>query len=163
MVLSFGLLALSCSRRLAWPRVKGSIRAEFPKVSQLAANDLAAWLDDPKRTPPLLLDVRQAEEYEVSHLPRAIHVSPETTDFTFLEERRNDPIVVYCSVGYRSSRLAKRLQEAGFSDVANLEGSIFEWANQGRPLERENTPADKVHPFNRIWGRLLDESRRAPL
>lgn len=39
-------------------------------------------------------------------------------------------IVVYCSVSYRSSILARRLQDMGFTNVYNLEGSIFKWANE---------------------------------
>jgi len=73
------------------------------------------------------------------------------------------PIVVYCSVGYRSSALAEKLARAGMTNVFNLEGSIFAWANEGRPVYRGDTllnPA-QVHPFNTKWGQLLRPELRA--
>ena len=66
------------------------------------------------------------------------------------------PIVVYCSVGYRSSILARKLQDMGFTKVYNLEGSIFKWANEDRPLVQNQTTGYKVHPYNAHWGRLLE-------
>jgi hypothetical protein len=46
--------------------------------------------------------------------------------------------------------------------VRNLDGSIFAWANEGRPLERNGQPAQLVHPYDALWGKLLDPARRAP-
>jgi hypothetical protein len=57
-------------------------------------------------------------------------------------------------VGYRSARLAKKLQETGYSHVINLEGSIFEWYNHGYPVVARE-PVRRVHPYNRLWGLLL--------
>jgi 3-mercaptopyruvate sulfurtransferase SseA len=73
----------------------------------------------------------------------------------------NQPIVVYCSVGYRSSRLAERLQKAGCTNVFNLDGSIFQWANEGRLLERDGRPVNEVHPYSQTFGQLLRSEHRA--
>ena len=70
-------------------------------------------------------------------------------------------MVVYCSVGYRSSRLVARLQQAGCTNVFNLEGSIFQWANEDRRLERDGQPVKEVHPYNRTFGQLLRPEHRA--
>jgi hypothetical protein len=70
-------------------------------------------------------------------------------------------IVTYCSVGYRSAALALRLHAAGYRYVENLEGSIFEWANENRPLVHDGKPTDRVHPYNAVWEMLLDKDRRA--
>ena len=43
----------------------------------------------------------------------------------------------------------------------NMEGSIFKWANEGRPVYRDGERVEKVHPYNETWGRLLDKARRA--
>ena len=67
----------------------------------------------------------------------------------------NDPertVVVYCSVGYRSSRLAEELRARGFENVFNLEGSLFQWANEGRPLYRGEERVDQAHPYDEEWG-----------
>jgi rhodanese-related sulfurtransferase len=59
--------------------------------------------------------------------------------------------------------MASRLRAAGFTDVRNLEGSIFQWANERRPLVREEEPVSQVHPYNALWGRLLNDDVRASL
>ncbi|MEM8660723.1 MAG: rhodanese-like domain-containing protein [Pseudomonadota bacterium] len=66
---------------------------------------------------------------------------------------------MYCSVGYRSSKATEQLLKLGLSNVHNLEGSIFEWANEGKPLVQGGsdslTPSHVVHPFDDNWGQLL--------
>ena len=140
--------------------IKAKVRDDFPTVPQLSAHDLKRRLDDPDRPPPLLLDVRRAEEFAVSTLPGAVRVDPDA-DPASLGLDRNRELVVFCSVGYRSSRLAARLQEAGFTDVRNLEGSIFEWAELGYPLRQGEDPAFKVHPYSRAWAWLVRQDLRA--
>ncbi len=144
------------------PRSKGMdgmralVRERFPEVRQLAPGELVRWLADTNRPRPILLDVRTPAEFAVSHLPGARQIDPgisgEELAATLPPDR---PVVVYCSVGYRSSDCATRLVRAGFTNVANLEGSIFQWANDGHPLEREGREVREVHPYNRTFGRLL--------
>jgi 3-mercaptopyruvate sulfurtransferase SseA len=71
--------------------------------------------------------------------------------------------VTYCAVGYRSGELAVKLREAGFTSVQNLEGSIFQWANEHRALVCGDKPVKTVHPYSSLWGRLLSDDARAPL
>jgi rhodanese-related sulfurtransferase len=126
--------------------------------------ELAAWLGDSGRPQPLLLDARAPEEYRVSHLPGARLAPDRKTALALLEGLPADtPIVVYCSVGYRSARLADKLRRAGYSRACNLEGSIFQWANEDRPLAGPDGPTRLVHPFNPDWGTLLERDRWAPL
>jgi rhodanese-related sulfurtransferase len=65
-------------------------------------------------------------------------------------------MVVYCSIGYRSARLVEKLREGGFSEAKNLEGSIFQWANEGRPVVQNGEVVEEVHPYNKTWGLLLE-------
>ena len=67
------------------------------------------------------------------------------------------PIVVYCAVGYRSAKMAQRLQALGHTNVINLEGAIFAWATEGNALEGSN----KVHPFNTMGRRMLRDDLEA--
>ena len=144
--------------------MKQLVRARFPEVKQLSSTELAAWLTDTNRVPPLLLDVRQADEFAVSHLPGARNVLPKIAARDLLPTLPpHRPVVVYCSVGYRSSELAGRLLRSGLTNVMNLEGSIFQWANEDRPLEGGGKPAGKVHPYNETFGKLLKPELRAPL
>ena len=164
LVLIFGLVGpqAGCTQNMSWSAVEGMIRSSFPEVSQLSTDSLAAWLENDTNPQPTLLDIRTAEEYRVSHLRGAIRVAPDTNDFTFLDSLdRNAPIVTYCSVGYRSSEVAQRMQQAGFTNVSNLEGSIFRWANEGRPVYRGGRSVGQVHPNDKLWGTLLDAELRA--
>ena len=141
---------------------KATVRAKFPRVPQLSTTQLATWLVETNRVQPVLLDVRTRKEFELSHLPGARWTDPDSKPKA-IEKSLADhpgPVVVYCSVGWRSSALAQRLMEAGRTNVSNLEGSIFAWANEHRPLESAGKPTDKVHPYNRTFGRLLIPERR---
>jgi rhodanese-related sulfurtransferase len=110
-----------------------------------------------------LLDVRTPKEFAVSHLPGAQLIAPDAKPEDVLAKLdRKRPVVVYCSVGYRSSKLAERLQAAGLAQVMNLEGSIFAWANEDRALEKDGQPATQVHPYNKRYGQMLKPERRAP-
>ena len=71
--------------------------------------------------------------------------------------------MTYCSVGYRSGEMAVRLRAAGYIHVQNLDGSIFQWANEHRPLVHDGERVTRVHPYNSVWGRLLQPDVRAPV
>ncbi len=143
--------------------MKQLVRSKFPTVRQLSTEELARWLADTNSPPPILLDVRQPEEFAVSHLPGAKRVEPSTKAADLIPTfPTNRTAVVYCSVGYRSSELATRLLDAGFTNVCNLEGSLFQWANEDRPMERDGKPASTVHGYNATFGKLLKPERRAP-
>ncbi|MCB0718794.1 MAG: rhodanese-like domain-containing protein [Bacteroidetes bacterium] len=148
-------------RDAEWGAVLKSIRARYPDVRQVPTDSLAMWLQKPD-SKVVLLDVRTSAEYRVSHIRGAINISPDATEFPVLDSVPRDArIVAYCSVGYRSSEIASALAKKGFTNVANLEGSVFKWANEGRPLTNGDGRTDEVHPYNALWGRLLDKSHRA--
>ena len=147
-------------RRLGWQMLTAGIRHQFPDVPRIQTNGLAGWLADRQRPEPVLLDVREPTEFAVSHLADARQVEPGADPGT-LRLPKDQPIVTYCSVGYRSADFAQRLRRAGYTNVHNLEGSIFQWANEGRPLVQDGHGAARVHPYNKIWGLLLDPARRA--
>ena len=134
---------------MTWPAIKARIAKEFPNVKSIGTAELAKM-----ERKPVLLDVRTAAEFAVSRIAGAQRVDPDAATVALPKDAA---IVTYCSVGYRSAKFAQRLKAAGFTNVRNLEGSIFQWANEGRPLDGGR----KVHPFNRKWGALLDAARRA--
>ncbi len=147
-----------------WKETKELVRTDFPEATQLSVTGLERVLAGP--TPaPLLIDVREPEEYAVSHLPSAVNAQGEELERLVRETGTERPIVLYCSVGYRSSRETENLRRQGFSNVTNLEGSIFEWANAGNPLVQGGADSeirtDVVHPFDEEWGLLLDADRRS--
>jgi rhodanese-related sulfurtransferase len=106
--------------------------------------------------------VRERAEFEVSHLSSAQHVQP-SASASAVQLPKDQPIVTYCSVGYRSGGFAEKLRQAGYTNVSNLEGSIFRWSNEGRPVFRGGEEVQTVHPYNRTWGLLLKRPLRADL
>jgi rhodanese-related sulfurtransferase len=141
---------------LDWPSVKAGVREEFPHVRSVSVAELQRRLEDPAGLRPVLLDARSREEFAVSHLKDAIHAPSEEEALAVLSNTgKEEPVLVYCSVGYRSAALAQELSARGFTDVANLEGSIFEWANSGLPVYRGALQVHEVHPYDARWGRLL--------
>lgn len=124
-------------------------------IPLISTSQLASELDAGAEV--VLLDARHKKEFLVSHLPGALRVG-------FLDFQRSKVegldkearIVVYCSVGYRSEKIGETLEAEGFSNVRNLYGGIFAWANEKRPLLNENDEAtETVHGFNAKWSELL--------
>lgn len=115
----------------------------------------------------ILLDIREPDEYAVSRLPGAIRVDPNANALSVIHmgNLTGKKIVVYCSVGRRSSIFAEREQEAllemGASSVVNLERGIFGWHNEQRALVDANGATDAVHPYDAIWKRYVERDEKA--
>lgn len=156
------LVHVGCSQETKWAAVERLIDTNYGDVPRITTDSLAERLNGDEARRPILLDARSPEEYAVSHLPGARRVDPNAEAFPSLDSLDRDaPVVVYCSVGYRSARVTHRLREAGFQNASNLRGSIFEWANEGRPVVRHGREVREVHPYNDTWGDLLDPDLRA--
>ena len=139
----------------AWRTTLRLIREDFPGVPHMTTARLAELLEqDPASV--LLLDARNRGEYEVGHLRGAVHADSLDTALAARSAHAGSTVVVYCSVGYRSAALAERLTSAGASNVFNLEGSLFRWANEGRPVQRGAERVFQVHPYDDDWASLLD-------
>ncbi len=101
-----------------------------------------------------VLDTRKKEEYDVSHLPKAIWVGE-----NWRSSKRfptDEPIVVYCSVGVRSEDYGEQLQDAGYRNVKNLYGSIFAWKDAGfQVVDAQEKITEKVHTYSKTWAKYL--------
>jgi rhodanese-related sulfurtransferase len=161
IALFLGIVGLFNWRSLAFESLKRLIRSKFPSVQRLTTHELAQWQHSQKPQ-PILLDARDLAEYQMSHIQQAQHIDPHKPDLSALPPQ-DIPIVIYCSVGYRSAKIATELTEAGYKHVYNLEGSIFKWVNEGRPVFQDNTQTTQVHPYDRLWGQLLKSKYRAKL
>jgi hydroxyacylglutathione hydrolase len=109
------------------PHGLSSVRAVDPR-------GLAARLD---KNGPRVIDVRGRTEWNEGHLPNATHVYLGELQERMGELRRNEPIVVHCETGTRSSIAASLLMASGFTDVSNLVGGVAAWRKLGLPVVAE--------------------------
>ncbi|MCL4290808.1 MAG: molybdopterin-synthase adenylyltransferase MoeB [Thermoleophilia bacterium] len=120
------------------------------EIEEIDAPDALALLGSDE--PPLLLDVRERDEWEEGHLPRAVHV-PRGSLESRIEQAvpdRDRPIVVYCAVGARSAFAARALGELGYGSVVSLAGGFTEWKRSGYPFELPRAlDADKRARYSR--------------
>lgn len=124
-------------------------------VATITPNELSKLMDS--GVPVVLMDIRSPEEYGVSHIRTANFLDYGSFNTRMVEKFSKDsPIIVYCSVGYRSERVGEKLKSAGFKNVKNLYGGIFQWVNEGHPVvNKKDHPTDSVHTYNRNWSQWL--------
>ena len=138
-------------------QTKSEIKRRFPEVPSITVEDLKNRLIESENLRPMIIDVRDSEEFAVSHLDGAISYP---LDQAIREKNFDLPhdrmLLVYCSVGYRSAKFVRHLRNNGYVNVYNLEGGIFEWKNTGNSVYRDGVKVKLVHPYNAKWGRLLD-------
>lgn len=138
------------------------IEEKYPAVDHVDSDEYLAEVAGSNEV--VVFDVREPEEYAVSHLEGAIQVDPEIDHDIFIQQYSKalsgKTVVFYCSVGRRSSLLADTVSdaliEAGSGDIYNLKNGIFGWHNESRPLTRNNQSIDYVHPYSWRWKRYLE-------
>lgn len=107
----------------------------------------------------ILLDAREKKEFTTSHLKNALFVGYD--NFNLKKTVKNLPnknakIVVYCSLGVRSEDVAEKLKNAGYTNVINLYGGIFEWKNNGNTVfNSKEKETEKVHTCTEEWSKWL--------
>ncbi len=102
-------------------------------MQHVTAQDLAAWIADPARPTPLLLDVREPWEYEKCHIPNAKLIPMQTIPERINELEEDQEIVCICHHGARSMSVASFLERNQFARVINLTGGVHAWAQQVDP------------------------------
>ncbi len=112
----------------------------------------------------ILLDARKKEEFEVSHLPQAFWAGYDHFNMERIQVLIPDTtatVVVYCSIGVRSEDIGEKLKKAGYANVKNLYGGIFEWKSKGNTVyDTLGQPTEKVHAYSKQWGKLLTNAQK---
>jgi len=104
-------------------------------VDEITASEAARLLEGQKE--PLLLDVREQNEWDTGRLPGAVHlpVASVKQGIETIEPDRRRRIVAYCASGRRSARAARDLEELGYERVSSLTGGIGAWTRDDLPVE----------------------------
>ena len=109
--------------------IMAEARREIPEVSAQQVNEL---LKNNGKS-PIILDVRETDEWRQGHLENAVFVPR-----GFLEIKvetaipdKNAPIVAYCAGGTRSLLAAKAMREMGYQNVSSMAGGYTAWKNGG--------------------------------
>lgn len=122
-------------------------------VDEISVKDAATIQNE-----AVFLDARERNEYNVSHIKNAKWVGYNNFDASKLKGiSKNKKIIIYCSVGYRSEKITKKLNKLGYKNVSNLYGGIFEWVNQGNKVYNDQGKTTlKVHTYNKAWSKWLN-------
>jgi rhodanese-related sulfurtransferase len=99
----------------------------------------------------LLVDVRSSSEMQVSMIEGAI--TEEQFKSLSDAEQKAQPVIFYCTIGYRSGLAAKRYAKQGIQ-AQNLIGGVSAWAFAGRPFIAQKSHTKKVHTYNKDWNYL---------
>jgi molybdopterin/thiamine biosynthesis adenylyltransferase/rhodanese-related sulfurtransferase len=118
------------------------VKEEIVEISSADTNALLESGDV-----PVLLDVREQDEWQEGHLPGALHVprgNLESRVEALLQDKDAD-IVVYCAGGHRSAFAAKTLEELGYTSLRSMAGGFTDWKRNGFPVTtpRLLTPAQR--------------------
>ena len=122
-----------------WEAIDARIAEEYPAVQAINGDALLQQMQSAEQSAPLLIDVREQNEFAVSHLQGAQNWQSATAIAQQIPDK-TAPIVVYCSVGYRSAGVASELT--------------------AKPMVNAQGVTNKALPFNFIWGSLLAEPLR---
>ncbi len=103
------------------------------KIGEINCNDLHSSLGSKEA---VIIDVREDAEWELGHLPHAIHLSKGLLERDIHKEelQKGDKIVLYCSGGFRSALAGENLQRMGYSNVFSLKGGFKEWSSLKLPV-----------------------------
>jgi hydroxyacylglutathione hydrolase len=93
---------------------------------------------------PLVIDVRQANEYEAYHVPGSIHLSAGSLPDRLAELPRDQPIVTICAAGLRAGVAASILRSSGFDEVSWVASGVPAWRAAGHPIVRGEQPTRTV-------------------
>ena len=107
------------------------VRSEISEIDATHARDRI------ESGEPVIVDVREQDEWDEGHIPGAVHV-PRGHLESRIERLAPDtarPVVVYCSAGNRSAFAAKTLTDLGYEDVVSLAGGFTDWKRNGFPVQ----------------------------
>jgi rhodanese-related sulfurtransferase len=104
-----------------------------PEAPSISASELSGRRAS--GTAPVVIDVRTAEEYAVSHIPGALNIPFDQVSQRISEVEAPHGVALYCMVGPRARKGELALLRAGYTPVLHLEGGLAAWQAAGLPVE----------------------------
>jgi rhodanese-related sulfurtransferase len=153
LFITFFTLTSSAQNYTSFKELKNEIVSKT--VPLISVKDLKK-VENTKK-PFLILDAREKEEYNTSHIKNAKYVGYDNFKMSAIKGvDKNTNIIIYCSVGYRSEKIGEKLKKAGFTKVMNFLGGIFDWVNSGYSVyDNSGSETQKVHAYDKSWGKWL--------
>ncbi|MGH8704755.1 MAG: rhodanese-like domain-containing protein [Burkholderiales bacterium] len=102
-------------------------------MTSIGPAELAAWLSDPARDKPQLLDVREPWEFQTCRIADSLLVPMAELPARLGELDPDAETVVICHHGSRSLQVALFLEQQGFARAHNLAGGVDAWARSVDP------------------------------
>jgi rhodanese-related sulfurtransferase len=138
-------------------QLEAEIEREFKSVKSITLDEFDVLRHGPN---VVVFDVREPAEVAVSRIPGGILLPPDTSAAAFQSlygaDLAGKSVYLYCAVGLRSARMAKRLdatvKQSGGVGAFNVKGGVFAWHNRQRQLETTTATTDAVHGYSRRWG-----------
>ncbi len=149
-VLLVSVLQVAAGNKSIARQVETMAKQYDKKYSTVKHVTVATYLKNRKKW--VLVDIRPAKERKVSMIPGAITVKQLESNLALYKHR---PILLYCTIGERSSVYALRLNAQGWENVANLRGGVLAWAQANRKfVTSDNKKTRKVHVYGSAWNLL---------
>ncbi len=107
------------------------------RIDEISADEVKEKLDNDEDF--LLLDVREQDEWESSHVAGAQYLGKGVIERDIEDEvpDQEKEIVLYCGGGYRSALAADNLQKMGYHNVKSMKGGFRTWTEAGLPIEKQ--------------------------
>jgi rhodanese-related sulfurtransferase len=117
------------------------VMAAKARVTEVALDQA----EDAIRDADVLVDVREADEYAISHIPGAMHASRGLLEFKFSAnpalQSRDLHVVIYCKTSGRAALAAASLQDMGYLNVKSVAGGFDAWVAAGKAVAKPEAPS----------------------
>jgi UPF0176 protein len=158
---SFWVLHVKVRKKIVADGIEDETFSMQNRGAYLNAEEFNRLTENPET---VVVDMRNYYEYEVGHFENALEVSSDTfreqlpMAVEMLEDKKDAPVIMYCTGGIRCEKASAYLLHNGFTNVFHLEGGIIEYARQVKEKGLENKFRGKNFVFdNRLGEQISDE------
>jgi sodium/bile acid cotransporter 7 len=128
-------------------RMYEDYKKKFPSVEDMDPKEAMVLMESTK---VVFVDTRRPKEQKVSMLPQAV------TEKAFKKnpgQYKDHVIIGYCTISYRSGKLARKLNKRGIK-MLNLKGGMLAWVHEGGKVYDAKGETRRVHVYGKKWNYL---------